>query len=445
MEFDEAKKLKCVIALADSQMLRTIREVRGQVIDFDKVEELYTDREIYDKKLSNSKSLGKDDIEKIVANRNEVQSEIDDMLYIKDYVTIVMESTKDYDYICENGVEINGKIYHRLSCSAGQARKSTIVVCPDDIIDEVIHRLDNDRNKNIPLAASKYNAYFGLSSSATQVVSEPKFIVVKDFENTDTFDVHFVTEVTGNTDDLVEDKTVTQTFNRTDGMGLISPRQAKKWADELGLDYIPSQFGLRQSFIKGMLCTFPIHEFCEEVNGGNYIVDTIYKDENGNYIKADLRDYDIIISESQFKLWNCYDSVDDYLEKCHKNGLKWGIPQYAPKECKNVLKMNYQFLQTLNLNETDIKELCKPFVDWITGVSYDNFEYMLLFLLGVNNTEESINNFLRSSDNYWLKSLVVNPDLKNDKFIRTKIRDLIKNKIKKAVWVIFMLRVIFRL
>ena len=432
MEFDEAKKLKCVIALADSQMLRTIREVRGQVIDFDKVEGLYTDREIYDKKLLNSKSLGKDDIEKIVANRNEVQSEIDDMLYVKDYVTIVMESTKDYDYICENGVEINDKVYHRLSCSAGQARKSTIVVCPDDIIDEVIHRLDNDRNKNIPLAASKYNAYFGLSSSATQVVSEPKFIVVKDFENTDTFDVHFVTEIAGNTDDLVEDKTVTQTFNRTDGMGLISPRQAKKWADELGLDYIPSQFGLRQSFIKGMLCTFPIHEFCEEINGGNYIVDTIYKDENGNYIKADLRDYDIIISESQFKLWNCYDDVDDYLEKCHKNGLKWGIPQYAPKECKNILKMNYQFLQTLNLNETDIKELCKPFVDWITGVSYDNFEYMLLFLLGVNNTEENINNFLRSSDNYWLKSLVVNPNLKNDRFIRTKIRDLIKNKIKKG-------------
>ena len=432
MEFDEAKKLKCVIALADSQMLRTIREVRGQVIDFDKVEELYTDREIYDKKLSNSKTLTKEDIEKIVTVRNKVQSEIDDMLYVKDYVTIVMESTKDYDYICENGVEINGKIYYRLSCSAGQARKSTIVVCSNDIIDEVVHRLDNDRNKNVPLAASKYNAYFGLSNSATQVVSEPKFIVVKDFENTDTFNVHFVTEVVGNTDDLVEDKTVTQTFNRTDGMGLISPRQAKKWADELGLDYIPSQFGLRQSFIKGMLCTFPIHEFCEEINCGNYIVDTIYKDENGNYIKADLRDYDIILSESQFKLWNCYDGVDDYLEKCHKNGLKWGIPQYAPKECKNILKMNYQFLQTLNLNETDIKELCKPFIDWITGVSYDNSEYMLLFLLGVNNTEESINNFLRSSDNYWLKSLVVNPDLKNDKFIRTKIRDLIKNKIKKG-------------
>lgn len=432
INFEEAKKIKCVIALADSQMLRTIRDIRNQVIDFDKVEEKYSEREECDKQLTHSKSLTSDEIKEIVAKKNKIQSDIDMMLFMPDYITIVIEKIKDYDYICENGVIINGKSYHRLSCSAGQARKSTIVVCTDDIIDEVICRLDNDRNKNIPLAASKYNAYFGLSSSATQVVSEPKFIVVKDFENTDTFKVHFVTEIAGNSDDLVEDKTVTQTFNRTDGMGLISPRQAKKWADELGLDYIPSQFGLRQSFIKGMLCTFPIHEFCEDVNDGNYIVDTIYKDENGNYIKADLRDYDIIISESQFKLWNCYDGVNDYLEKCHKNGLNWGIPQYAPKECKNILKMNYQFLQTLNLNETDIKKLCKPFVDWISGVSYDNFEYMLLFLLGVNNTNDSINNFLRSSDNYWLKSLVVNPDLKNDKFIRTKIRGLIKNKIQKG-------------
>lgn len=430
--FDEARTLKNVIALADSQMLRTIRDIRGKEIDFDKVEEYYTEREEYDNQLAHSNKLSDEEVKYISSKRKEVQQKINETLFISDYVTIVIESEKDYDYICDKGVIINGKSYHRLSCSAGQARKSTIVVCADDIIDTVIQRLDNGRDKTVPLAASKYNAYFGLSSSATQIVSEPKFIVVKDFENTDTFNVHFVTEINGNTDDLVEDKEVTQTFNRTDGMGLISPRQAKKWAEELGLDYIPSQFGLRQSFIKGMLCTFPIHEFCEEINGGNYIVDTIYKDENGDYIKADLRDYDVIISESQFKLWNCYKSVDDYLDKCHNNKLYWGVPQYAPKECKNVLKMNYQFLQTLNLNENDIKELCKPFVEWVNGVSYDNFEYMLLFLLGVNNTEASINNFIRSSDNYWLKALVLNPELKNDKYIRSKIRKLIKKKIQKG-------------
>lgn len=429
---EEAKRLKNVIALADSQMLRTIREIRGQVIDFDDVENLYYQRDNYDKMLLNTRKLSEEEFQDCFLKKEKIQSEINRTLFMPDYITIIIESEKDYDKICNEGIKINGKLYKRLSCSASQGRRSTIVVCPEDIIEDVIKKLDNGRNKNVPLAASKYNAYFGLSSSATQVVSEPKFIVVKDFENTDTFKVHFVTEVEGNTDDLVEDRIITQKFNRTDGMGLISPRQARKWAKELGLDYIPSQFGIRQSFIKGMLCTFPIHEFCKEVNNGNYLVDTIYKDKDGNYIKADLRDYDVILSESQFKLWNCYENTDEYLENCHKNNLKWGVPQYAPKECKDILKMNYQFLQTLNLSESDVKELCKPFVEWINGVSYENFEYMLLFLLGVNNTAESINNFLRSSDNYWLKSLVVCPELKNDTYIRTKIRNLIKNKIQKG-------------
>lgn len=249
--FDEAKILKNVIALADSQMLRTIRDIRKKEIDFDKIEEYYADREDYDNQLAHS-NLSKEEVKDITTKRKEVQQKINEALFIPDYVTIVIESEKDYDHICDKGVIINGKSYHRLSCSAGQARKSTIVVCADDIIDEVIKRLDNGRDKSVPLAASKYNAYFGLSSSATQIVSEPKFIVVKDFENTDTFKVHFVTEVTGNADDIVEGKEITQSFNRTDGMGLISPRQAKKWAEELGLDYIPSQFGLRQSFIKGI-------------------------------------------------------------------------------------------------------------------------------------------------------------------------------------------------
>ena len=139
-------------------------------------------------------------------------------------------------------------------------------------------------------------------------------------------------------------------MNRTDGMGLISIRQAEKWAKELGLDYIPSQFGLRQNFIKGMLCTFDIHGFCKKRNKKNYIVNTIYKDNNGEYIKVDLRDYDIIVSESQFKLWNSFPNVETYIENCHKNNLYWSIPQYAPKQAKDILKLNYQFIQTLNLN-----------------------------------------------------------------------------------------------
>ena len=68
-------------------------------------------------------------------------------------------------------------------------------------------------------------------------------------------------------------------MNRTDGCGLITYEKAEQWAGELGLDYVPSQFCIRQNFIKGMLCVFPILEFCQEINQGNYLVDTIYRDD----------------------------------------------------------------------------------------------------------------------------------------------------------------------
>lgn len=215
-------------------------------------------------------------------------------------------------------------------------------------------------------------------------------------------------------------------------MGLISYRQAAKWAKEMGLDYVPSQFCIRQSYMKGMVCVFPIHEFCEEVNNGNYIVDTIYKDKDGNPIKADLRDYDVIISESQFKLWDSFDSVDTYIENCHKNKLDWRVALVSPKEAKRMLKLNYQFIQTLNLDREDIEKLAEQFVEWITKVSYDNAYYMLLFLLGVNNDEKKINNFLSSSEAYWIKALIANNNVKNDKYIRTKVRELIKKKIENG-------------
>ena len=94
--------------------------------------------------------------------------------------------------------------------------------------------------------------------------------------------------------------------------------------------------------------------------------------------------------------------------------------------------MNYQFLQTLDLNQKDIKKICTPFVDWVTGVNFDNIYYTLLFLLGENITQESIQYFLKYSNNYWLKSLIVNHELKNDKYIRDKVYKYTNNIIKRG-------------
>jgi len=424
--FDETKELKEVIALADNQILRSIRDIRKHTIKYDKIERLFKERNIRKKRNNRNKSM--ENSNRII----QIQDKINRTMFIPDYITVVMEHPSHYKKMFKDGFVVNQKKFKRISCSAGQARVSTVVFCCEEILDELKERLNNGRDLDKKTAPSKFNAYFGLSGSSTYLVSEPKFIVVKDFINKDKFMANFVTETEWDIDDEVEIKEIEIEMNRTDGMGLISPRQAKKWADELGLDWTPSQFCIRQNFIKGMLCTFPIHQFCKEVNGGNYIVETIYKDTEGNYIKVDLRDYDVIITESQFKLWDSYSDIETYIKNCHKNKLYWGVSQYTPKKAKDVLKLNYQFIQTLNLNKQDIEKLAQQFVDWICGVSYDNIYYMFLFLLGVNNNEHSIKEYLKSSDNYWIKSLIVNPELKNDKYIRTKIRELIKIRIQNG-------------
>lgn len=459
--FEESKELNEIIALSDSQMLKTMRDVQNRIIDKQKLEILIKTRDMYKMKLTYQQSkkgiasasaiaeklksvktrnalterLYKKyiDISVYADEAKKIQSKINRMLFNPDYVTVVMDNLKQYDYLYHNGFYINGQKYKRLSCGAGQARVSTVVFGNENIIPQVKERLNNGRDLNKRLSPSKFNAYFGLYGSATKEVSEPKFIVVKDYENTTSFMANYVIENGWNVDDTIVQKMIKDIpVNRTDGMGLISYRQAEKWAKEMGLDYVPSQFCIRQSFLKGMVCVFPIHEFCEEVNGGSYLVDTIYKDKDGNYIKADLREYDVIISESQFKLWDSFDSIDTYINSCHKNKLDWRVALVSPKDAKRMLKLNYQFIQTLNLNKEDIEQLAQQFVEWITKVSYDDAYYMLLFLLGVNNDTEKINHFLLSSEAYWIKALIADNNVKNDKYIRAKIRELIKKKIENG-------------
>ena len=426
VSFDEAKELKEVIALADSQMLRSIRDIRKRTVKQKNLERLFKERDM--RKTRNNTSDSSENSDRII----HIQNKINRTMFMPDYITVVMEHSSHYKKIFKDGIIVNGKTYRRFSCSAGQSRVSTVVLCSEEILDELTVQLNNGRDKTKKVAPSKYNAYFGLSGSATKKVSEPKFIVIKDFENINKFQANYVTETKWDIDDIMEPRTIEMIMNRTDGMGLISPKQANKWAVELGLDWIPSQFCIRQNFIKGMLCTFPIHDFCKEQNGNEYIVDTIYKDSEGNYIKADLREYDVIITESQFKLWDSFPSVDQYIENCRKNKLFWGISQYTPKQAKDILKLNYQFIQSLNIDKQSVERLAKQFVDWICGVSYDNVYYMMLFLLGVNNSEHSIMQYIKNSNNYWIKSLIVNPEIKNDKYIRTKIRELLKVKIQNG-------------
>lgn len=425
--FEESFALDEVIGLADNQILRSIRDIRKRVVNKEKIERLHRERAALIKRCEHSRhSL------EYVSRIKWIKEKINRTMFIPDYVTVVMEHKKHYERIFNRGVEINGEKYVRFSCSAGQARVSTVVLCNESIVEELERRLNNGRDLSRPITPSKFNAYFGLAGSATREVSDPRFIVVRDYKNIATFMANFITEREWDTDDEVDQREVSVEMNRTDGMGLITPQQAEKWAQELELGWVPGQWIIRQSFIKGMLCTFPIQEFCEAQNGGSYLVDTVYKDEAGEYVKADLREVDVILSESQFKLWDSYQSQDQYIRNCKANKLVWGVSQYSPERGKDILDLNYQFIQTLKLNAHDVEALSEQFVNWIEGVSFKRREYMLLFLLGVDNPPETIKRFLSSSDKWWIKALMTSETCAADPYIRSKTRELVQTRIKNA-------------
>ena len=167
LDFYQCLNAGLIISLSESQMLKSIRDITGQVIDRNILEEWYSERDRLKKRKNNTKEARK----KI----KELQSNIYNMMYIKEYITVVMENEKDYEHMFKHGFEFNGHVYKRMSCSASQARVSTIVFVDESIKDELKTRLDNGRDLNHLLAPSKYNAYFGLYSSAIKEVRKPRF------------------------------------------------------------------------------------------------------------------------------------------------------------------------------------------------------------------------------------------------------------------------------
>ena len=169
--FEDCLRSGLVVSLADSQMLKSIRDITGQRVDREQLEAWYEERDRI-KRRKNSKE-NRDRI-------RELQKQIYDMMYIPEYITVVMESKTEYRRMFQKGFRINGRGYRRISCSASQARVSTIAFVAEDIRDELRRRLDNGRDLGKPLAPSKYNADVGLYSSATKEVTKPRFLVVPD-------------------------------------------------------------------------------------------------------------------------------------------------------------------------------------------------------------------------------------------------------------------------
>jgi hypothetical protein len=265
--------------------------------------------------------------------------------------------------------------------------------------------------------SAKYNAYFGLYASASKVVSSPKVCVIKDFKFND---VKKVDWIEGNYVNSIDKELE---FNAFDGQGLISPRMSMNWGNDLLLNYLPSQFIIRAPFIKGMLATFDFHQFAYEKK-----IDIIV-DIWGNM--HEVQDVDVILSESQFKLWSAYDSWHSFEQAMSKNHLTWSVTRPNPKKEKTTAFTNYQYIQTLKLTDKDIKGLCQPTVDWLNGIATDKDPLQaILFLLG--ERYDDIYEVISAKDIDMGKVVVLNNELLKHPYIKNRIHHMIEKKINDA-------------
>ena len=359
-----------VVSLADSQVLSWINELNGTE-DYD-IQAKDIRRQIKDVKKMPSTKNNKRRIADLYEQLYKIQ-------FKEDYVCIIMDKKSDYDR-ANKGFYINGILYKRLICTANGVKTSTVVYVSDRIHEIIKKRIENGRNTEIPLVPAKLGAYESLVASASSVVSWPKdkyakipggVIVVKDCYTEFKADLINIDGSDSSKEPIVEfvkDQVVHN--NCSDGCSMMLPSLSRRWNGELEGDYTKTMSGcnLRCAWTKGMTFTFDYIEFAETVMGASvdnpepYFISDIW----GH--RRDIRDSELIITESQLKLWSCYSSWEDYYNKCLENRYMIRVAKVTPHELDDIRQLNYQFIQSLDLPDADIEDLVSPTVNEIKDI-----------------------------------------------------------------------------
>lgn len=398
---------------------------------------------------------------------------------------------KMYQELAKHGFNCNGAHYIRFASGSGQIRNNTITFIRDDLYKDITDRLlcgltfddfGDDFN------AAKFNAYFGLNMSGCHLLPvsfAPRVCIVDDMEMIRPHDeVNYVTErevdyitlpekdyiLSADDPDFIimNGKAIRKSdgvvftirhgihkdievahydeienspcLNSFDGQGLMSPEWAMKVSEYLEFGYCASEMIIRAPWVKGLLATIDFHSWFAE-NGISEITDSFGKVRN-------VKDIDVIISKSQFKMHKVYkakcaelgvNAWDYHVEQMKKNDLRWGVVKPdKPDDYEKAL--NYQYLEALDLQNDDVEKLCQRTMDFFKKLNSGDIKEVYKNLVGNANTYEDVDT--TNDDGYeekkkdkrprFQKALDANPDFINDKYIRSLILQECENKLNSA-------------
>ena len=341
----------------------------------------------------------------------------EDNTFIKEYIAISVDKKSQYKLIKRFGVYVNGVKFKRFLCGASNARNETVFFIAESIYDKMFEIMScgiDMHGKSMILA--KWNAYFALNASSSYPVTEPRVVVIPDFGADITNEFEFVDKYKS-----IEHKEMTvKDYCMWDGMGVMSCQYAEKIGKELQLGYTPSSVVIRASFVKGALFTMDINRFISENVGDNDLITDIY----GNQYHG--KDIDVIMTKSQFKMSKMYKSWENYLENMHKYNLGWGVTLVSHGIDDAHAFTNYQFLQVLDLDESQIEGICSKTIDWLGHVMGGDIMSTILYMAGTKPFD------IGNIDDYALLSLIYNNDMINDSYIRNRIIRSLNKRIRQA-------------
>ena len=412
---------KELVSLAESTLIRFIDNLNN--ID---TENIHTEVKNIYKEINKIKKLPTS-----IENRNKIKSLYKkkyNLLLVKDYVCIVIDSNKDFDRM-NNKKEfyINGVKFKHLVGAPGGVKKYTIIYVSENVYDKLELKINNGRNPNKEFIPAKLEANKSLVTSSSIPVSHPKgILVVNDCITKFNSNVIKIDDTKSEYPEITYEENYPIELIDSDGYGIISPKLSSRWFKEINNDdseedYIPSGFCIRNSFCKGMVFSFDLHFFSENI-AKKYMVKDAWNDDR------DIRDIELVLSTSMLKLWDSYDNLEHYLSCCNDNGYSFSITKETPEVLENERHLNYQFIQSLYLDDDGIDNLIQQTVQEIYDIMDEDYRKSILFLKGIHLDKM---NFMKE-ENDFIKALMIDKRMIDDPFVKNKIHNMIKKKIKDA-------------
>ena len=337
---------------------------------------------------------------------------------------VVIEKLAHFTRVTSSkGIKINGITFKRFVGTTGGLKNNSLVLISESILDELNRRVECGRDSNVKLVPAKYEAYKALSCSASQPIIEPnRILVIPDVETK--FKDHIISLdnscPTKDSPIMTEIPDADIKNTACDGVNLCTPDYMQLVSESLGIDYATSGVCLRNAWLKGMMYSFPIIEFIEKYHlNEDGTPDYFIRDIWGEL--QDIREIDMIISESSLKLWSAYKNVDDYMTKYKENGFGFAVTKIISHKQDDQRELNYQYIQSYDLDDEDIKELCQPTIQNLKNALCGDYESTLKFIGG-----SSDGNFT------WQQALKISPYMLQDPYVVDCIHRMIKKKIDGA-------------